>query len=681
MATRKAMPSGQARVRVAGVIRLRLLRLLALAPLVACAGRPAAIAPGLPTSDTDEVRALLLYAADHRLYEPLSVERALAGDASVRRLLAASLGWSQVAEGRPVLAGLLLDASPAVRLAAACSLGRLGDPAAEPALLAAVGRDDRAAAAQAVGALGQLGTPLATVLQALQELPPAERWARLLPHLDLFVGDAVAPLARHALELPGEERLPVELRLAAARALAARAEVADRPLFRRLDAEGEPRLRAVAGVALAQLGGADDLAALAGSLDDPDPLPLVRTLEAVAARLSRQSGSAPAGWSGRLVARLRDPRPSVRLAVLGNAAPWLAEADLAAAVAGLARAGEPWERAAALAVLVEVRHPLALPLAVAAAQATEPGLRAAAARAAGRLGAHELLAPLVADPSAQVRAAAAAPRLALAANPAADALVVLSDPDIGVRASALAWLALHPVVPVEALSGAIRAAVRDDGPAARLAGLSALVARGLAQPLERGAVVVALESLAGDPDFLLRRAAAEGLRRLGRDAPAVGGIPGGWTIEVYRNLLWQTSAVREMVIETSRGRLVAQLDCPQAPLTCLSFQQLAARKYFDGQPFFALEPERRLLSGDPRGDGWGGPGYTLRDEPGPRPIVRGTFGLDRSVADSGGSRFFIALAELPELAGATTVFAQLSEGFEVLDRLAPGDRIRSLSIR
>ncbi len=83
-------------------------------------------------------------------------------------------------------------------------------------------------------------------------------------------------------------------------------------------------------------------------------------------------------------------------------------------------------------------------------------------------------------------------------------------------------------------------------------------------------------------------------------------------------------------------------------------------------------PDFVVQDGDPRGDGEGGPGYTIRDEINMRPYLRGTVGMALDWKDTGGSQFFITHSPQPHLDGRYTVFGHVVNGMEVVDRLAPG---------
>jgi cyclophilin family peptidyl-prolyl cis-trans isomerase len=118
-----------------------------------------------------------------------------------------------------------------------------------------------------------------------------------------------------------------------------------------------------------------------------------------------------------------------------------------------------------------------------------------------------------------------------------------------------------------------------------------------------------------------------------------------------------------------------RLDCPQAPLTCLSFLQLAAQGYFDGLAFHRVVPDFVVQTGDPRGDGWGGPGFALRDEINRLRFVRGAVGMALSGPDTGGSQFFVTLSPQPHLDGGYTVFGQVVGDLAVLAEIRQGDEV------
>jgi len=130
-----------------------------------------------------------------------------------------------------------------------------------------------------------------------------------------------------------------------------------------------------------------------------------------------------------------------------------------------------------------------------------------------------------------------------------------------------------------------------------------------------------------------------------------------------------------VAVETSRGAFRLRLDCPAAPLTCLNFLQLAGQGFYDGLAVHRVVPDFVVQGGDPRGDGWGGPGYTIRDEIGRLRFRAGVAGMALAGPDTGGSQFFVTLSPQPHLDGGYTAFGEVVQGLEVLDRIEPGDHV------
>src|SRR5262249_58075965 len=117
-----------------------------------------------------------------------------------------------------------------------------------------------------------------------------------------------------------------------------------------------------------------------------------------------------------------------------------------------------------------------------------------------------------------------------------------------------------------------------------------------------------------------------------------------------------------------------------APLTTVSFVDLARLGYYDGLAFHRVEPTLVVQGGCPRGDGNGGPGYALRSEISGHPYGRGAVGLAESGKDTGGSQFFITLAPQPQLDGISPRFGTVVAGMDVVERIRPGDVIEHVEI-
>ena len=452
----------------------------------------------------------------------------------------------------------------------------------------------------------------------------------------------------------------------------------------------------------------------------PDP-------ELAAALAALAAGPAPAGPGAAAPAAARAAGPDAAVPAAARAAGPGAAAPAAARAAGLGAAGPGaaappglaavLEQGTALVALARGREQRAAALVAAAAGSPEPRLRAKAAEAAGLLGEDELLGRLARDRDPLVREAALAARLhpqpaasatppaagggatgrpgkagggagqpgaAAGAGPARAAADGLADPDEGVRIVALDWLAEHPVEPLARLAAALTAALRDESIESPLGAIKALAARGAAEPSERGAAVELLERLGAQPSYALRREATAALVRLGRPAPALGPVRGldaggaGEDLASYREIVERTRRARTVEVRTNRGSFRVRLDCPRAPRTCLSFLALAGQHFYDGLLFHRVVPDFVIQGGDPRGDGFGGPGYVLGDELNRLRFRRGVVGMALAGPDTGGSQFFITLAPQPHLDGAYTAFGEVTAGAEVVDAIQAGDRIEAI---
>jgi cyclophilin family peptidyl-prolyl cis-trans isomerase len=133
-----------------------------------------------------------------------------------------------------------------------------------------------------------------------------------------------------------------------------------------------------------------------------------------------------------------------------------------------------------------------------------------------------------------------------------------------------------------------------------------------------------------------------------------------------------------VTIETDRGAITIELLPADAPLTVAAFLALVDRRYFDGDHWHRVVPNFVIQDGDPRDDGWGGPGFSLRDEISPRHYQKGSVGLALSGPDTGGSQYFITLGPEPRLEGTYPIFGRVTSDLSVLDNVTQGDRIRSV---
>jgi cyclophilin family peptidyl-prolyl cis-trans isomerase len=134
-----------------------------------------------------------------------------------------------------------------------------------------------------------------------------------------------------------------------------------------------------------------------------------------------------------------------------------------------------------------------------------------------------------------------------------------------------------------------------------------------------------------------------------------------------------------VTIQTAKGTIVMQIDGSRAPIATGNFIALVACHFYDGLTFHRLVPGFVIQGGDPAGDGSGGPGYSIQDDPLVGTYKRGTIAMARTAQpNSQGSQFFIVLSDdanaaLTNPANAPYPYAILGEvtaGMDVVDAIA-----------
>ncbi|ADV68826.1 peptidylprolyl isomerase [Deinococcus maricopensis] len=124
------------------------------------------------------------------------------------------------------------------------------------------------------------------------------------------------------------------------------------------------------------------------------------------------------------------------------------------------------------------------------------------------------------------------------------------------------------------------------------------------------------------------------------------------------------------VFETSKGRLVMDLDAEEVPVTVNSFAYLLRHHYYDGIVFHRVIQDFMAQTGDPTGTGRGGPGYRFEDEATPhRHDRKGVLSMANAGPNTNGSQIFITFGPTPHLDGRHTVFGRIVDGVDVLDRI------------
>ncbi len=135
------------------------------------------------------------------------------------------------------------------------------------------------------------------------------------------------------------------------------------------------------------------------------------------------------------------------------------------------------------------------------------------------------------------------------------------------------------------------------------------------------------------------------------------------------------------VFTTEKGAFTINFLPEDAPLTVDNFIKLAKSGYFDGIAFHRVVPNFVVQDGDPRGDGNGGPGWSIRDEMNNVPYERGAVGMALSGKNTGGSQWFVTHSPQPHLDGGYTVFGNVNEtDMKIVDMLVRGDKILKVEV-
>ena len=149
----------------------------------------------------------------------------------------------------------------------------------------------------------------------------------------------------------------------------------------------------------------------------------------------------------------------------------------------------------------------------------------------------------------------------------------------------------------------------------------------------------------------------------------------------YRRALSRKNGSLKAVLTTQKGTFTIDLLPEDAPLTVDNFVKLARTRYFDGLEVHRVVPNFVMQDGDPRGDGNGGPGWSIRCEINMVPYERGAVGMALSGKDTGGSQWFVTHSPQPHLDGGYTVFGRVNEkDMAVVDNIVRGDKILTVRI-
>ena len=133
-----------------------------------------------------------------------------------------------------------------------------------------------------------------------------------------------------------------------------------------------------------------------------------------------------------------------------------------------------------------------------------------------------------------------------------------------------------------------------------------------------------------------------------------------------------------VVIEMENGKKIKiELYPDIAPISCENFEKLVKSGFYDGLTFHRVIPGFMIQGGGPKGNGTGGPGWTIKGEFSGNGVkndlkhTRGVLSMARSMMpDSAGSQFFIMHEDAPHLDGQYAAFGKVIDGMEVVDEIA-----------
>ncbi len=239
-------------------------------------------------------------------------------------------------------------------------------------------------------------------------------------------------------------------------------------------------------------------------------------------------------------------------------------------------------------------------------------------------------------------------------------------------------LATDPVLAAAAASASAKLGDKSQIPQIRQLAQKALTMVDIAPTVAEALAMLDAKDAIGDlegwlksPHATIRQSAAEALTRLKGQPVTADRVER--PMEGSRPQLAPKNA--RLIVTTEKGEFEVSLFTEDAPLTSANLFSLARKGFFRNLTFHRVVPDFVAQGGDPRGDGNGGPGYTIRCEVNHKPYARGVVGMALSGKDTGGSQFFVTAAPQPHLDGRYTAFGEVVKGQEVVDALLEGDKI------
>jgi cyclophilin family peptidyl-prolyl cis-trans isomerase/HEAT repeat protein len=674
---------------------LRTLRVAWIGLAVSAIGCAAGLQTPAASAGADvQLDARLLQMADERRVDTAVIDAVLQrGTAPQRARAALAIGQTKARVRYDALRRLLVDADTLVAANAAYALGLAKDSESVIGLTRAVSGAPDAVAREAAWSLGEIGEPARTALavalgdgisQPLVNSTAAQRRGTVRAAL-LLATAKLRPVPFPVLR-PWFGDTDIETVRAAAYAIGRTRVAAGVRALLSVRASKDEDTRAYVARGLSRQAAGDSLSALARAALDS-----LRTDVSAHVRVNALQSFATFGVAAQraIDVAFDDPDGNVRVTAAEGAATAFAQDSLL------------WARAWTRDSTFRVRQLLltgartagstalsAMETSWASSRDWRQRLTAFEARTAvpkdDRVA---LIRHALDDADPRVRAGAFAAIPASASDSLARVLVSpgLADADIQVRAAALGVLARRARAEdlESGLAAFARAATDADGDA-RTAAL-----RVVANAWTRDSARVSAETRRALATFA--RAATPAERRLvARVTPMLSWAThadAGTTrpLAEYEQVVrrWMVPGARQprAIIRTDRGDITIELLGRDAPLIVEAFVRLATSGFYRNTTFHRVVPNFVVQDGDPRGDGNGGPGFSLRESASRQRHERGAVGLATSGPDTGGSQYYLCLSAQPHLDGAYTVFGRVIDGMAVMDRLVQSDRMLRIEIR
>ena len=129
-----------------------------------------------------------------------------------------------------------------------------------------------------------------------------------------------------------------------------------------------------------------------------------------------------------------------------------------------------------------------------------------------------------------------------------------------------------------------------------------------------------------------------------------------------------------MTMTTNHGPIVFEMFDDDAPKTVGNFRTLSDKGFYDGLTFHRIIKDFMIQGGCPEGTGTGGPGYEFEDEFNQHKVIRGALAMANAGPNTNGSQFFLVTTDAaPWLDGKHTVFGQVTDGMDVVDKIEGTD--------